>query len=400
MRLSEWKDSTGNTVSTGSSNTMIGVKTSSKSNNSFEERFRRLLRYHVKHNSLSLDRVLNMKIYDDGFAYTEHRDKKDEVDVIVHIDPSSEAWQLKVYINRKQEVDFTGTGYVELLKWLRKYLVLPVAGTPEYSNILHEWLDSNGKKINTSSATNKSFKKRLNKLINYYGQHPPANVDFITVNLLTTDTLDFTEFYDDRSSSVYNIYIGPTTEAWRLKIYEGKKLKDDLAGTGWPELLKTLRPYITVPVVSTQEYKDLLTESLTESIETVPEKLYHATYRQFLKSIQQKGLGNTKRKMWSDSVRGVVYLADDPWVAESYAETAEWPEDREDPDAYYDNIIILEIDTSKLDSSKIKIDSNVLLNEGEENSTWEYHGIIPWEAIKIFNSSIAEDFKLYENLWD
>jgi hypothetical protein len=394
---------------------------------------------------------------------------------------------------------------------------------------LQEWKDSSGKKVSTAStaasASSGSFKKRLNKLINYYGQHHPAEVDFITVNLLTGDTLDFTEYYDDRSTVRYNIYIGPATEAWRLKITAQGKLKDDLLGIGWPELLKTLRAYITVPVVSTPDYKDLLVEyldkngkkinlnnsstssqpassstpnnwqkyrynrllaqidadgiatytvnaindtildittntksssglmtyrlrltityypdddyyilkwdtkehrcedfedalkiliknaviantdlcescSLAEELERIPKKLYHATYKQFLKSIQQKGLGNTKRKMWSDSKTGVVYLADDPWVAESYAETAEWPEDRDDPDAYYDNIIILEIDTTKLDPSKLKVDENVLLDEGEENSTWEYHDIIPWDAIKIFDSSIAEDFKLYENLWD
>ena len=45
-------------------------------------------------------------------------------------------------------------------------------------------------------------------------------------------------------------------------------------------------------------------------------------------------------------------------------------------------------------------DKNVLLDEEEENTTWEYHGVIPWEACKIFDSSISEDFKLYENLWN
>lgn len=128
----------------------------------------------------------------------------------------------------------------------------------------------------------------------------------------------------------------------------------------------------------------------------IPEKLYHATYKQFLKSIQQKGLGNTKRKMWSDSVRGVVYLADDPWEAESYAEESEWVDEREDPDIYLNNIIILEIDVSKLDINKLEVDKNVLLDEGEENSTWEYHGVIPWEACKIFNKKLNE-WKLINN---
>jgi len=128
----------------------------------------------------------------------------------------------------------------------------------------------------------------------------------------------------------------------------------------------------------------------------IPEKLYHATYKQFLKSIQQKGLGNTKRKMWTDSVRGVVYLANDPWVAESYAEESEWVDERDDPDAYLENIIILEIDTTKLDASKFEVDKNVILEPDEENSTWEYHGIIPWEACTIFNAKLQE-WKLTNN---
>lgn len=124
-----------------------------------------------------------------------------------------------------------------------------------------------------------------------------------------------------------------------------------------------------------------LVESLYNEI---PSKLYHATYKQFLKSIKEKGLGNTKRKMWSDSKRGVVYLADDPDVAYSYAEISEWVEERDNYDDYIDNIIVLEVDTNKLDKSRFNIDSNVHLEDGENNSTWEYLGIIPWDAISIY----------------
>lgn len=134
----------------------------------------------------------------------------------------------------------------------------------------------------------------------------------------------------------------------------------------------------------------------------IPNKLYHATYRQFLEDIQLKGLGATELKMWADSRPGVVYLANNPWVAESYAETAEWPEEQENPEEFFDNIIVLEIDTTKLDQSKFKVDSNVLLDKDEENTTWEYHGIIPWEACKVFNTdeSIYEEYRLYETMWE
>ena len=86
-------------------------------------------------------------------------------------------------------------------------------------------------------------------------------------------------------------------------------------------------------------------------------------------------------------------------MAESYAEEAEWLDEIGEPDKYLDNIIVLEIDVAKLDINKFEIDSNVLLDEGEENTTWEYHGIIPWEACKIFNSSIVEEYLIYEYLW-
>lgn len=131
----------------------------------------------------------------------------------------------------------------------------------------------------------------------------------------------------------------------------------------------------------------------------IPNKLYHATYLPFLDSIKANGLGKTENKMWTDSKSGVVYLANDPWVAESYAENSEFLEDRDDAEDFLNNIIILEVDTEMLDSAKLNIDKNVLLSDDEENATWEYDGCIPWEACKIFNSSIAEDFKLYENLF-
>ena len=47
-------------------------------------------------------------------------------------------------------------------------------------------------------------------------------------------------------------------------------------------------------------------------------------------------------------------------------------------DSYIDNIIILHIDTSKLDLSKLSMDKNVQDNEGD---TLEYAGVIPYSAI-------------------
>jgi len=111
----------------------------------------------------------------------------------------------------------------------------------------------------------------------------------------------------------------------------------------------------------------------------VPLKLYHATYEHLLPSIKLHGLGGDRDTQWEDSVQGIVYLAIDPNIAESYAETAEAYEENEDY-----KIVILEINTSRLDQKLFQIDRNVLDNDG---STVEYHGIIPPSEIKKFNRS-------------
>jgi GNAT superfamily N-acetyltransferase len=116
----------------------------------------------------------------------------------------------------------------------------------------------------------------------------------------------------------------------------------------------------------------------------IPPVLYHATYKQRLRSIQLKGLGAAGKRNWTDSKRGVVYLALDPNVAESYAETA-----LDDLDADWD-IVILKISTSGLDTTKFQLDRNVLDNEGD---TLEYHGIIPPGNISLYKQGVTEGNK-------
>jgi hypothetical protein len=72
-------------------------------------------------------------------------------------------------------------------------------------------------------------------------------------------------------------------------------------------------------------------------------------------------------------VPGYVYLAKDPDVAASYAETSEMV-----PESWLDQIVILTIDSSKLDQNKLFDDANV---RNETSDTVEYRGVIPFEAI-------------------
>jgi hypothetical protein len=119
--------------------------------------------------------------------------------------------------------------------------------------------------------------------------------------------------------------------------------------------------------------KQKLSENAAQHI---PSVLYHATYKPRLKSIKLKGLGAGGKRNWEDSQRGVVYLALDPNVAESYAETSDMV-----PDEWLDSIVILKIATAGLDPNKFHIDRNVQDNAGD---TVEYHGIIPPSNISLY----------------
>ena len=130
--------------------------------------------------------------------------------------------------------------------------------------------------------------------------------------------------------------------------------------------------------------REYIRELLTEPAE-LPATLYHASYGPLAGSIQQSGLGGDRDTMWDDSVRGTVYLAVDPDIAFSYAETSDDAWDRFETDEGLE-IVTFEIDTAQLDPSKFNIDQNVIGNEGD---TLEYYGIVPPSSLKVIRRSYA-----------
>jgi len=125
-----------------------------------------------------------------------------------------------------------------------------------------------------------------------------------------------------------------------------------------------------------------LEEELTQEI---PKFLYHATYKALLPSIQKTGLDTRQVELaWEDSKPGIVYLANDPAVAESYAEASEAVSDK----IYNSGIVILKVASKDLDISKLKDDSNV---QEDDSDTFEYHGQIPWN--KLFMTNLYDNLK-------
>jgi len=125
----------------------------------------------------------------------------------------------------------------------------------------------------------------------------------------------------------------------------------------------------------------------------IPSILYHATYRPYLQSIFKKGLQYGISPVNWEFSENVVYLSSDIDEAISYAETSDIV-----PEEYLDQIVILAVDVSQLDVSKLVVDENVLYNMPldtsveddirnkkipEKESLFEYHGVIPPSSIKL-----------------
>lgn len=110
--------------------------------------------------------------------------------------------------------------------------------------------------------------------------------------------------------------------------------------------------------------------------------MYHATFKPYLSSIFKHGLKpDMPHKSWRYS-HDVVCLSPTPEVAESYAENAD-----EVPDDFINEVVILQVDMNQLNPKLLFRDRNV---RDESDSAYEYRGVIPPQAIKVFTRGVTE----------
>ena len=150
---------------------------------------------------------------------------------------------------------------------------------------LNEWQYMNTNKSaastsNTSSGASKAgFKERFLKLLTFHIMHRKKTVVDYKAKTLTDDSLLYVEHHKNPATGIeydveYSIYIEKATEAWRLIVRKDGKYPDDLKGTGWTNLLRELRPYMSIPTVGTPEYNKLLKETSIAEEFKVYEKLW------------------------------------------------------------------------------------------------------------------------------
>ena len=108
-------------------------------------------------------------------------------------------------------------------------------------------------------------------------------------------------------------------------------------------------------------------------------KLYHASYNKFRNAILSEGLKTGMKPNWKDMQHcGVIYLANDAEIAESFAECADV-----DDETMESGICIFEIDTSDIDETMLASDPNIVFKDDEEAYSFIYPKNIPATTLKL-----------------
>lgn len=402
MELREWKyinNSSTNAVSTS-------APASTSSNTGFKKRFERLIKYHGRHPAAAVEYILVGLLTKDKLEFAEHYDDGQVVEYKISIDPTTEAWEVKRFVNNQLHDDLSGTHWISLLKTLSPYLTIPVLSTPEYRDILHEWVVMNNK---TSSSS--GYKKRFEKLIKYHIDHASSELESITRKVISNWYFRLIEHYNTGSQEFdRDIIVGvnKATDTFYLSIFvDGKQVYYHNDYKSYEEVLEILTDtYMFLPDAGTPDYDDLLTESLNEWQLMSPQ----ASSSQPASIVSSK----TNKEKFAELVAYMQKHKDSSTIFTSVNgpnDTGfEYEEQRASADGSEYNLSV-EVNLSKHDLFTIHIDKDGKRVYNIMAKGWEdllrylriyFHApkMGSPEYVSLTESTIADDFKLYENLWD
>jgi len=125
------------------------------------------------------------------------------------------------------------------------------------------------------------------------------------------------------------------------------------------------------------------------------EYLYHATLSCNLNSIKKYGLGgkiSSSRRLWDynktnyKNIKQGVFLTKDECTAASFIEGSEIFEELEEKyEERYGKeleIIVFRVKIKDLDFNKISFDFNIISTSVEDDFTWFYNGVVPFDKLE------------------
>lgn len=256
---------------------------------------------------------------------------------------------------------------------------------------LREWQYMNkpaGSTTNNSSSS--GYKKRFEKLIKYHIDHASSELESITRKDIKDDGFRLTEHYNNGHHEFDRdivVSYDKASDTFMLRIFIDGKEVDNILRKGYEDFVDAAEDYMFLPDAGTQEYDDLLIESLNEwQLMNPPQpaskpQSQEDRFKSLLAQIDADGLS--------------TYIVND--LTEDTLDISLTTKKKADID-----IKIIYNSTSNDYSFQVG-STKPLLGCDYEKDILELFLIAG--AIKNTNlcestDSIADDFKLYENLWN
>ncbi len=280
---------------------------------------------------------------------------------------------------------------------------------------LREWQYMN-KPAATSAASTSStgYKKRFEKLIKYHIDHASSELESITKKDIRDNYFHFTEHYNNGHHEFDRdivVSYDKSSDTFMLHIFVDGKEVDNILRKGYEAFVDAAEAYMFLPDEGTPDYDDLLTESLNEWKYMNPPKASQPAAAASPKTNKEKFKALLQYIV--DHKPGSVIKADIGRVDEN-------------------GFTYRELLQPVGSSQKYELATIVNYGYGQNNSSWQVSvyksgkniDVLTgegWETLlealaDYFNvpsygspehkslcesaSSIVEDFKLYENLWN
>lgn len=391
-----------------------GSTTNNSSSTGYKKRFEKLIKYHIDHASSELVRVNSKVINDYDFRLSEYYDTGTQEFnriIIVSVAKYSKIFFLNIFVDGKEVYHNNYNSYEEILEILTDtYMFLPGKGTTDFDNLLteslNEWKLMKPSVQQAQATSSKTNKEKFKELTDYM----VANANFVGAKKVSQakalgiddDKFAYREYANMNGQDFiltlivnYGNKHNPSSTAWKYELYMDTQFIKEVKGNGMEELLQELKGNFKVPNIGSPEYKSL-TESFSSELKewkpmnpTKPAQAnntFDNTYRyqRLLAQIDSDGIATYKVNK-------------------------------------LDNVELdITVDTANQKGLHLNIFDNVPDNPNAEDYSftvgnkasggWKYdEEILPMLiAGRVMNNddlcesagSIADDFKLYENLWN
>ena len=275
---------------------------------------------------------------------------------------------------------------------------------------LREWQYMNkpaGSAANNSSSS--GYKKRFEKLIKYHIDHASSELESITRKAIFNYSFHLGEHYNTGSSEFDRyiiVSVNKYTDEFYLSIFVDNKKVYSTQVKGYDNCVAILEAYMFLPNKGTQDYDDLLTESLTEWQLMNPPKASQPA---------STASSKTNKEKFTELVAYMQKHKDSSVIFTSVNGPTDTGFEYEEQKAFangdeYNLSLEVECKSGNLFFIHLDMDGKRIATKSAVG--WEdlllkikTHFYVPKMGSPEYKSlteslSIAEDFKTYENLWD